>query len=54
MYDSLSLIYFVLYAFVFIFGCMIGSFLNVVVYRAAVFLYRAVRWAAGPAHGLAL
>ena len=26
MEDSLTLIYFVLYAFVFIFGCMIGSF----------------------------
>ena len=36
MYDSLSLIYFVLYAFVFIFGCMIGSFLNVVVYRVPI------------------
>ncbi|MEG0377684.1 MAG: prepilin peptidase [Eubacterium sp.] len=30
---SLALIYFALYAFVFIFGCLMGSFLNVVVYR---------------------
>lgn len=33
MDSSLIMIYFVLYAFVFIFGCLIGSFLNVVVYR---------------------